>query len=105
LIALSEKLDNEKLFNLAGRWDAISKSPNFMVKDLNLLPGFVQWVRKPRAKIKNIIYLIWKNPWMSVNQETFIHSVLEKMGLKKYVVTFDQKYPEIFLEDYDNEAT
>lgn len=105
LIALSEKFENEKLFNLAGRWDAISKAPDFKVKDLNLLPGFKQWVRKPRARIKNIIYMIWKNPWMSVNHETFIHSVMRKMGLEKYVVEFDQKYPEVFLEDYDNEGT
>ncbi len=105
LISLSEKLSNEKLFNLAGRWDAIIKTPNFTVRDLNLLPGFVQWVRKPRSKIKDIIYVIWKNPWMSINQETFIYSVLEKIGLKKYMVEFDQKYPEFFLEDYDNEGT
>jgi hypothetical protein len=105
LLTMSEKFQNQQLFNLAGRWQAISLTPNFSVRDLNHLPGLIQWVRHPEKKIQRILYIIWKNPWMTVNKQTFISSVLTKLGIEKYLVDFDEKYPEIDLEDYDPSST
>lgn len=105
LIDMSEKFQNEKLFNLAGRWQALSQSPSFALKDLNKLPGLIQWIRHPEKKIQKIIYVIWKNPWMTVNKDTFISSVLTKIGIEKYLLDFDEKYPEINLKDYNSDTT
>jgi len=105
LIEMSEKFSNQKLFNLAGRWQALSQTPNFPVKDLNKLPGLIQWIRHPEKKIQKILYIIWKNPWMTVNKQTFISSVLMKLGIEKYLVDFDDKYPEINLRDYNSDTT
>lgn len=105
LVDMSEKFQNEKLFNLAGRWQSIDQAPTFAVKDLNKLPGLIQWVRHPDRKIQKIIYIIWKNPWMTVSKNTFISSVLTKLGIEKYLMDFDEKYPEIDLEDYNSDST
>ncbi|MES2768287.1 MAG: helical backbone metal receptor [Bdellovibrionota bacterium] len=105
LLTMSEKLENEKLFNLAGRWQALAQTPNFAVKDLNKLPGLIQWIRHPEKKIQKILYVIWRNPWMTVNRETFISSVLTKLGIEKYLVDFEEKYPEIDLKDFNSDTT
>lgn len=105
LLEMSSKFNNEKLFNLAGRWQAIDQAPTFAVKDLNRLPGLIQWVHHPQKKIQKIMYMIWKNPWMTVSKETFISSILVKLGIEKYLINFDEKYPEIDLEDFDSGST
>lgn len=105
LLTMSEKFQNQQLFNLAGRWQGISQTPNLAVKDLNKLPGLIQWIRHPERRIEKILYVIWKNPWMTVNRKTFISSVLTKLGIEKYLVDFDEKYPEINLDDYSSDST
>ena len=30
----------------------------------------------------NTLYLIWKEPWMSVGKDTFIHDMLQRLGLR-----------------------
>lgn len=44
------------------------------------------------------IYLIWKNPWMSVGGDTFISSMMEKAGFQN-LFKGRLRYPEIDLED------
>ncbi len=46
-------------------------------------------------------YLIWQKPYMTVGDDTFIHSMLETAGFKNI---FDDKsrYPEITVEDLSN---
>lgn len=105
LLKLSERFENQKLFNLAGRWQALDQCPSFEVKDLDKFPGLVQWIKKPTRRIQKIHYVIWKNPWMVVSKETFVGSMLQKLGIGKYLDNFDEKYPEINLENDDPETT
>lgn len=63
----------------------------------------VKWLRPASNDIKNIVYLIWKNPWMAVSRDTYIGSVLNVMGHQ--LESFDKKYPKIDLERYDREST
>lgn len=105
LLTMSEKFENQQLFNLAGRWQSLAQTPNFAVKDLNKLPGLIQWIKHPERKIQTILYMIWKNPWMTVNRNTFISSVLTKLGIEKYLIDFDEKYPEVDLKDFNSETT
>ena len=68
-------------------------------------PGVLKWWRKPTQKIDQVLYLIWKNPWMAVSKDTFIGSVLTSLGLKKLLVGFSEKYPKIELSDYSPKNT
>jgi ABC-type Fe3+-hydroxamate transport system substrate-binding protein len=105
LLKLSETFRNQKLFNLAGRWQAIDESPPLQIKDLEKFPGLIQWIRKPTRRIKKIYYIIWKNPWMTISKETFIGSMLMKLGIEKYMDNFEEKYPEVDLNTLDPETT
>jgi ABC-type Fe3+-hydroxamate transport system substrate-binding protein len=43
---------------------------------------------------KSVLYLIWKKPWMAAGNNTFIHTLLEKIGLKNCVEE-RTRYPEL----------
>lgn len=54
-----------------------------------------------QSKLENTVkaaYLIWKNPYMTVGSDTFIHKILSEIGFEN---TFKDKtrYPEITAED------
>jgi ABC-type Fe3+-hydroxamate transport system substrate-binding protein len=40
-----------------------------------------------------VLYLIWKGPWMGAGKNTFIHSMLEQMGLVNCLQ--EARYPEL----------
>jgi hypothetical protein len=65
----------------------------------------IEWGRRPEAPVANILYVIWKDPWMSVSKSTFIGSVLEKCGMGSYLPDFKEKYPKIELTAYSPSQT
>ncbi len=99
LILLSERFKNQKLFNLAGRWQSLAAREPFALHDLNKFPGLIKWVRRPQQKIEKIYYMLWKDPWMSISKKTFTGSLLIKLGTEKYLDDFSENYPEVFLKD------
>lgn len=52
---------------------------------------------KPRAA-----YLIWREPYMTVGGDTFIHAMMEAAGLEN-LFAGRPRYPEITIEDLQNE--
>jgi ABC-type Fe3+-hydroxamate transport system substrate-binding protein len=46
-----------------------------------------------RFKKRSALYLIWRNPWMAVGENTFIHVMLEYAGFKNCIT--DTRYPEL----------
>ncbi len=51
-----------------------------------------------KMKSQRVLYLIWKNPWMGAASNTFIHSMLETIGLNNCLQN-KLRYPEISSED------
>lgn len=51
---------------------------------------------------KRVIYLIWKNPFMSINKDTFIHSMIEKCGWNNIISNYDKRYPELSIDEIIN---
>lgn len=49
----------------------------------------------------SVIYLIWQNPWMTVGNDTFVHSMLEIVGFRN-VFSAHKRYPELSDEDIRN---
>ena len=43
-------------------------------------------------------YLIWKNPYMTIGSDTFIHEILEKLGFEN-IFKNKERYPEISIEE------
>jgi ABC-type Fe3+-hydroxamate transport system substrate-binding protein len=62
-----------------------------LMNQIKNLPDYTK-----RKKISTC-YLIWKNPWMTVGKDTFIHHMMEKYGFKNVYET-EVRYPEITLE-------
>jgi ABC-type Fe3+-hydroxamate transport system substrate-binding protein len=50
-------------------------------------------VSPPVNKI-NTCYLIWKNPYMSIGKDTFIHDVLKQSGFKN-IFSSEKRYPKV----------
>lgn len=53
-------------------------------------------VKKISDPIK-VAYLIWKNPYMTVGSDTFIHEIIEKLGFENLFKN-EKRYPEISLD-------
>ena len=50
---------------------------------------------------KKVCYLIWKNPYMTIGSDTFIHDILDKLGFEN-VFKNEKRYPEISVEEMKN---
>lgn len=44
---------------------------------------------------KTCVYLIWRKPWMAAGHDTFIHEMLERLGLHNLAQSFHSRYPEL----------
>lgn len=92
-----------------------SKLEDFALRAENLPPALVLQNHQVPAILKTVsgqpstqtpfVYVIWKDPWMSVNRATFIASMLERVGFDlTQMTTYDvvDKYPK--LENLPTEA-
>lgn len=52
-----------------------------------------------REKIGSAIYLIWKQPYMTISKTTFIHSMVELAGFENIFRDKEGNYPEITEEE------
>jgi ABC-type Fe3+-hydroxamate transport system substrate-binding protein len=50
------------------------------------------------------LYLIWRNPWMSINKDTFIHDTLTIHGLENVFGGKEQRYFEVTEEELRSAA-
>ena len=51
--------------------------------------------RAPQRPIRRVVYLIWKDPWMTVSAQTYIADMLAQVGLEVMVPVSDRRYPEV----------
>ena len=77
------------LGNLLGKQETAQK---FNLKIYEILAKFSDLEKKKCA------YLIWKNPYMTVGFDTFIHDILDKIGFQN-IFKNQKRYPEISVED------
>lgn len=53
----------------------------------------------PSAEGKRVAYVIWKNPYMVVGQNTYINSLLERLGFVNGFAKYEGRYPVVAKED------
>lgn len=51
---------------------------------------------------KSVLYLIWKDPYMAVASNTFIHDIIERLELKNVLNKSVSRYPELNKEEISN---
>lgn len=93
----------KQLQEVAQRWKLVAqKKRNW---DWREIPGEIEPLRRTQDHYQKLVYVIWKNPWMSVSKETFIGSMLCSLGGESLLVDFPKKYPEFELQDFDLKTT
>ena len=99
---LNAQLNSEKIKKVIDRWQKLSPLPKF---PWNEFPGIIKWWRQPvdSWQPEQILYLVWRNPWMAVSKDTFIGSMMS--FLKADLPKFEAKYPKIDLAQYDPQKT
>ncbi|OGQ33877.1 MAG: hypothetical protein A3F16_06525 [Deltaproteobacteria bacterium RIFCSPHIGHO2_12_FULL_43_9] len=55
-------------------------------------------IRQPIKKRVLVLYLVWKNPYMTVNEETYIHSLIDAAGGTNVTAKTEGRYPEISMD-------
>ena len=85
--------DNEKFISEVG---ALLKKEKLALEfNQNINEIFKNNSEKESVKVA---YLIWKNPYMTIGSDTFIHEILEKLGFEN-IFKNGKRYPEISLEE------
>lgn len=82
-------LDIGTVFNVGTKARAYADRVRKTADELSLRNG---------QKIKTL-YLIWRNPWMSINRDTFIHDTLSVHGMDNVFARNSQRYFEITDQD------
>ena len=103
LLVLADLTQSKQLFERAYQWTKLleaKKSGSFeALKDM----GVLNWWRKTSPVKTNCIYLIWKDPYMSVGESTFIHSVFSFLGIELF--KFKADYPQLDLTEFSTQNT
>lgn len=104
LSRLARALENPRLNTLSVRWRRIIQHKRSDAS-LDELPGVLTWIQRPSKHCRQMLYLVWQSPWMTVTKDTFIGSVLSLLGYGKFLVPLNGKYPRIHLDDFDRSLT
>lgn len=56
-------------------------------------------VAKRQFPAKKVLYLIWKDPWMTVSRDTYVSRTLALFDLQTFPESADARYPKISLEE------
>lgn len=56
--------------------------------------------RKQSFPERNVLYLIWKDPWMTVSRDTYISRTLALFGLRTVPQAADARYPKLANLDF-----
>jgi Periplasmic binding protein len=48
---------------------------------------------------EDVLYLIWKNPWMTVSRDTYVSAMLAAIGWRTHPIQAQQRYPAIEEDD------
>jgi len=105
-----EKLCPVHVSNVINIQDAIGLIKDygkiFQVKDISValierLENELQQFKSLQKPDKNVLYFIWRKPWMVAGTDTFINSLLKLNNWKNIAPEKEGRYPEIQLEDIE----
>ncbi|MBL7993946.1 ABC transporter substrate-binding protein [bacterium] len=85
------------LLELGHVFGAESKASEFAEQIRNS----VKQLRSNRMTKLRTLYLIWRNPWMSINHDTFIHQVMDIHQLENVYRDHAQRYFNVTAEDIE----
>jgi ABC-type Fe3+-hydroxamate transport system substrate-binding protein len=85
-------LDNLALYRLVGSaFDARERAEVLCARFEDEYSRIKDRPFKPRK----VLYLIWKDPWMTVSRETYVSRTLALFGMETLPVSSDARYPKL----------
>ncbi|HEX7675710.1 MAG TPA: helical backbone metal receptor [Bdellovibrio sp.] len=99
LVRLGEELKNPYLMELSVECLDVLEAPT-PTWNSKKIPGFMEWVKAPTESSHKVVYLIWKKPWMAAGKDTYIGSVLKKLGAELVEFPEGEKYPVLDVEEH-----
>jgi len=105
LIKLADKLDCQPLKKLGQDWKTLSELPDKKFSNWDDLPGAITLLDNEKKDFKRLEYIIWREPWMAVGADTFITSMLQKLGFGAYLTQRSTSYPELTEIDMSRDDT
>lgn len=95
LLKLSLKLENSSLSNQAEAWQNLAQKSSLTEINWQQIPGQIEALGNNRDNYRRVEYIIWRQPWMAVGRQTFIGSMLEKLGFAAHLNSHEKPYPEL----------
>lgn len=92
---IAECVDNQGLSELAGEWDKLVAMPDLVCQHWKNIPGLIDKVGDPVLEGARVEYMIWQDPWMAISRNTFIGSMLSKVGLGGQLPEHARPYPTL----------
>ena len=93
LHAISFAEDTGARHALATRLGAWEDSESLILEiEAQLMRIEVESLQRERIRV---FYPIWRNPWMSVNADTYIHSMLSRIGADNVCANYTDRYPVV----------
>jgi ABC-type Fe3+-hydroxamate transport system substrate-binding protein len=92
-------LDNPSLYRLLGGIFGRAQQAGELAQrfDVAYREAVEATAAPPRERV---LYLIWKNPWMTISRDTYIARTLAAVGWEQIETASLDRYPEIRLEDF-----
>ena len=90
-------MDNVALFRLLGAVFRCGAQAEALVAQFDAAHGRAVAARFPPSR-RNVLYLIWREPWMTVSRDTYISRALALVGLDTVPESTSERYPKIELE-------
>lgn len=86
--------DAVEMIHDIGKLTGTSFKAKSIARNIQMGFNYLPKIKEP----KKLLYLIWKDPYMSVGKDTFIHDVITRAGFKN-VMTHQSRYPELSAQD------
>ena len=92
---LAEQLGNPSLAKMADQWTLLCKKESAPKPDWSNVPGMLENLGNTENTYSRVQYIIWRDPWMAVGQQTFIGSMLEHFDFDDCLSKSEKNYPEL----------
>lgn len=93
-----EVADNVPLYRLLGGIFGAAEAAEALVARFEQAYGDAVAAAQDRPQ-RDVLYLIWKDPWMTVSADTYIAKMLALAGWRTVPAQADRRYPEVVLDE------
>jgi ABC-type Fe3+-hydroxamate transport system substrate-binding protein len=90
--------DSIEAIKLIGEMNHVDKKAESIINDIQQIENQIK-EKSIQTKL-NVLYLIWRKPYIAVGKQTYINSILELCRFKNYIN--ENRYPEITLENLED---